>query len=123
MASARPARLLAERYLKRLAQLERTRARVERLYASHRIGLREIEHIYGSLLMAAITGFEALLEELFLGLLVGRLAGRLRAHPRVQVKSDLVARELVLEGRSYVDWLPYDRWVNPRAERYFRGGL
>lgn len=36
-------------------------------------------------------------------------------------KSHSVARDIVLGGRAYVDWLPY-QFTDKRAEAFFRGG-
>lgn len=68
--------------------------------------------------------FEAFLEDLFVGLLVdgqGVASSRPDVHPRVTVRSYLVARELVMARRSYLNWLPYSE-TKDRASIFFAGG-
>lgn len=78
--------------------------------------------LYEAGFLAAVSSFEALVEELFVGLLVGQLKPSLGdVQPRAAFRSHLVAREFVLAGRNYADWLPYDR-TEDRARVFFRGG-
>jgi hypothetical protein len=56
-----------------LKSLEWTRTKMERLLSEGAIVRRDIEKVYKGLYLDAITSFEGLVEELFLGLLVGRL--------------------------------------------------
>jgi hypothetical protein len=69
-----------------------------------------------------VTSFEALLEELFVGLLTGGISPGAKIHPRVTFQSHAVARDVMLGGRAYVDWLPY-HFTDNRADAFFRGGV
>jgi len=62
------------------------------------------------------------MEELFLGLLTGGIAAGPRTHPRVTFRSAAIARDVMLGGKAYVDWLPYHH-TEKRASAFFRGGL
>jgi hypothetical protein len=72
--------------------------------------------------MRAITTLEAFLEELFFLAVLGRSDhSKSRALPRAEFQSRAVLSEFVLEGRDYVDWLPY-RATENRALVYLRQG-
>jgi hypothetical protein len=80
--------------------------------------------MYEGLFLSVFTAFEGFLEELFVGLLVadgGLTAAGGAVVPRLTVRSHLVAREMVLSGRNYVEWLPFSRTME-RAALFFRGG-
>jgi hypothetical protein len=117
----RSAHSIADALVLRLSSLGQTRDKVEALYSQGLVAKRDVEHVYGSLFITAVASFEALLEELFLGLLSGRLVGRATIRPRVSVSSDRVARNVVYGGRPYFDWLPY-RNTTDRADIFFVGG-
>jgi hypothetical protein len=112
---------LADDFVRGLSALERTRKEVEKLYSRGELTRRATEHIYGAVFLNTVTSFERLIEELFLGLLVGRLRARSNIRPRLTFKSSLVAREVVLGGKPYLDWFPYE-WTQKRAEAFFTGG-
>jgi len=97
---------------------------METLYEKGVIAHRDIEQVYEGLFMNAIASLENWIENLFFGLLTGRIK-----HPaslvssRVSIKSNQIAREVTFGGRSYVDWLPYQKYTVNRAEVFFRQGL
>jgi hypothetical protein len=62
-----------------------------------------------------------LLEDLFVGLLTGALTSAPNVRPRVTFRSPAVARDVILGGKAYVDWLPYG-YTEKRAEAFFRAG-
>jgi len=62
------------------------------------------------------------MEELFLGLLTGGIVAGPRIHPRVTFRSAAIARDVMLGGKAYADWLPYHH-TEKRANAFFRGGL
>ena len=118
---ARAPSTAAETFVSRLRSLEYTRRKVEGLFAQSLVARRDVEHVYGSIFLAIVTSFEGLIEELFLGLLTRRYSAPAGVHPRVIFRSDRVAREVVFEGRNYINWFPYNE-TEARAERFFRGG-
>jgi hypothetical protein len=85
------------------------------------ISRHDVTLFYEGILLRTVTSLEGLMEDLFVGLLAGGIAPGPRVHPRVSFKSQLVARDVMLGGRAYVDWLPY-HFTDKRAEAFFRGG-
>ena len=73
----------------------------------------------------AYLDFYVLLEEqveyLFYGLLMGRLTAT-GVRPKVQIRSEAVAKQLVLGGGRYVSWLPIRRTMD-RADVYLASGF
>lgn len=61
------------------------------------------------------------MEELFVGLLSGGIVPARNVRPRVTFRSPAVARDVMLGGRAYVDWLPY-HYTDKRADAFFRAG-
>lgn len=87
-----------------------------------RFGRRDLERVYGAIFLTAVSAFEALLEELFLGLL-GRTIGPSRnVRPRAVFRSTVAVRRIVFAGRNYADWLPYNKYTSPRAKLFFAEG-
>jgi len=83
---------------------------------------RDIEQIYKGLYIDAVCSFENFLEDLFIGLLVGRYTPSSRhIVPRVKFTSPIIARDVILSGKRYVDWLPYNLTME-RAKAFFRNG-
>jgi len=64
---------LSNRFAKRAHDLELTRAKAENLLLANSINVADIEQVYAGLFLDIFTEFEALIEDLFLGLLMGRL--------------------------------------------------
>ena len=117
-----PSSILSDEFVRRLKSLEQTRKEVESLCRRGELTRRATEQVYGAILLNTVTSFEELIESLFLGLLDGTLRPRTGVRPRMTFKSSVVAREVVLGGRSYVDWFPYTRFTEKRAGAFFTGG-
>jgi hypothetical protein len=105
--------------------LERTRANVESLVKGDLLSHDAADRMYEALFISAHVSVETFLEDLFVGLLVqgyGVISSRVDVVARVHVRSYRIARELINgAGRSYVDWLPYERTID-LAKLFFRGG-
>ena len=113
----------ASKFISHLRYIEPTRTKMETFMSKGIIVRRDIEQIYKGLYLEAFCSFERFIEDLFIGLLVGRLAHTSpQVIPRVTFKSDIIARDVVLGGKRYVDWLPYDHMAE-RARAFFRNGL
>lgn len=112
---------LADAYIARLRGFDRARTKIERLLMDQHITRQEACLFYEGLFLRTVTTFEGLLEELFVGLLAGGLRLSRNVHPRVTFQSHSVARDVMLGGRAFVDWLPYTH-TEKRAEAFFRGG-
>lgn len=119
----KPAIAFVNSYIGHLNYLNKTRSSMELLLSKGIIVRRDIEQVYTGLYIDAITSLENFIENLFIGLLVERIEPpSSQIIPRVTFKSDAVAKDIVLGGRNYVDWFPYDR-TEKRAEAFFRNGL
>lgn len=114
--------MLAARLAGHFRHLEVIRRRCERVFANGDLTRHDIEYVYMSLFLDAVVSFERFIEDLFVGYLSGRLRPRGRVISRVSFRSDAVARDVVLGGRQYVDWVPYEQYTIKRAEAFFRGG-
>jgi len=119
-----PSSALADQFYRRLRALDATRRRVEQLFANGSVSRRDVERVYEALFLNAVALFEDFLETLFVGLLVdqqGLTSGHADVNPRATVRSYVVARELVMGGRKYLNWLPYSE-TKDRARVFFTGG-
>ena len=115
---------LANDFNSYIKSLERTRQKIESLFDQGDLSRREIEQIYGSLFLNAVIMFESFIENMFLGLITNRFKIKTsKIVPRVRFKSAVVARDFVLSGKRYVDWLPYDAETGKRSRIFFRNGM
>lgn len=105
---------------RKLATLDRIRDKQESNFIRHQIGVRDIEEVYGAIFLNAIASFEGYLEELFIDLLVGRIR-KIHCNVRIDIKSDLVAREVIFRDKRYFNWLPYSN-TKEAAGIFFTGG-
>jgi hypothetical protein len=89
--------------------LENMRKKQECLLQNKHISLADIEQLYVALLIEAVVAFEAFIEELFYGLLTRKIKPQNHnVNVRVSIKSSLVAQQIVLRERKYIDWLPFE---------------
>ncbi len=120
---AKQANTLSLDLISHLRRLNSTRKKLEKLFTSGEITRLDIEQVYIGLYLDAIVSFERFIEQYFISLLVaGRLIAPPNTIPRVTFASSIVARDVILGGKSYVDWLPY-KFTENRAEAFFRSGL
>jgi hypothetical protein len=120
---AKLAKRLHEDFEIRLISIEATRSKMEELFFNHSIEVSDIEHVYAGLFMELFTDFEALIENLFFGLLQGSLFSR--AYPiikKLNISPISEIEKIVFGGKSYVNWLPYNEHILPRAKLYFENG-
>jgi len=117
----RPATAISDDFTARLRMFERARAKLERLLVSGHVTRHDVNLFYEGIFLRTVTSFEALMEELFVGLLTGGITPGRNVHPRVTFRSAAVARDVILGGKAYVDWLPY-HYTDKRASAFFRGG-
>lgn len=118
----RPAPTFSDAFTARLQTFERSRAKIERLLLNGHVTRQDINLFYEGIFLRTVTSFENLIEELFIGFLTGRITPAQTVQPRVNFRSSAVARDVVLGGRAYVDWLPYE-YTEKRADAFFRAGL
>lgn len=83
---------------------------------------KDILRVYSGAYLGFYNCVEQAVEELFVGLVTGRVMHARKVRPLLTVKSDLAARRIIAAGRSYADWLPFDKNTRPRAKAFFVGG-
>jgi hypothetical protein len=114
---------LAREFSKTLAQLDKTRVKVEDLFTKGLLDRDDAEAVYAGLYLEAFTSFEALVERLFLGIFDGSIVSvtqpavrKFRVTPKAQ------ARDVVFAHKTYVDWLPVQDHLLPRARKFLDSG-
>jgi len=117
----RPSIAISDDFTARLRRFERSRAKLERLLLRGHVKRHDVSLFYEGIFLRTVTSFESLMEELFVGLLSGGIVPRHNVRPRVTFRSAAIARDVMLGGKAYVDWLPY-RHTENRASAFFRGG-
>ena len=117
----RPTTAISDDFANRLRRFERSRAKLEQLLLSGHVKRHDVSLFYEGIFLRTVTSFESLMEELFLGLLTGGIKPGRNVHPRVTFQSVVIARDVMLGGKAYVDWLPYHH-TEKRANAFFRGG-
>lgn len=113
---------LATAYSARLLALEGTRSKVETLFSRAELSVDDLEQVYAGLFITAFTEFESLLEGLFFGLVNGTHTSSVASTARrVEIVPGTLTREIVFEGRKYLDWLPLEK-THQRAKRFLNHG-
>lgn len=103
--------------------LGNTRSTMETLLQQGQIRQADIEQVYVGLYLDLFTEFEAMLENLFLGLLAGSLYSRsFSVQRQAKIQPVSMTRQVVFMGRQYLNWLPYKDQTIRRAKLYFRDG-
>jgi hypothetical protein len=106
----------------RVIKLDRTRDRVEKLYISKKIIKFDVEQIYSGLYLDAFVSLERFVEDLFIGYLTGKVvAATKQVKSRVTFGNHQIAKDVLLSGKRYLDWLPYST-TKERANIFFHGG-
>jgi len=116
-------RNLHQLFESQVQSIESTRSKMELLFLTSQINNSDIEHVYAGLFMELFTNFEALVEELFFGILSGALYTR--TYPIVKISKITPITELksvVFGGKPYENWLPYKEHTLKRAKRFVNNG-
>ena len=112
---------LAQGYVISVKSLETTRCKVEDLLHRGELNVSDTEQVYAGLFLNVFTEFEALIENVFLGILSGTHAST-TSKRRVKIIPTSLTREILFEGRPYLDWLPLDKHTHKRAKRFLDNG-
>ena len=119
----KPTKSIVKVFSQRILNLEATRSRTESALSAGAILLDDVTQAYTGLFLEVFTEFEALLEDLFLGLLSGLLYSLTHPIKRlVIIKPVSKVPDVIFGGRSYLDWLPYPEYTLRRAKMYFEDG-
>lgn len=116
-----PISKLAQDYAVSIQSLEGTRRKVEDLLHRGELSASDTEQVYAGLFLSAFTEFEALIEDVFLGILSGTHSSTLSKR-RVKIIPTSLTREILFEGKNYLDWLPMEKHTLKRAERFLKSG-
>jgi len=109
---------LQGRYIK----LDRTSAKVNKLHAVGKISAFDVEQIYSGIYLDAFVSLERFIEDLFLGYVSGQVTLPTKAaKPLVTISPSSKAKEVMLGGKNFLDWIPYDANTKKRAQIYFNG--
>lgn len=109
-------------FQKRLIRLNATREKVEQLHKANQILKFDVEQIYSGLFLDAFVSFERYIEELFIGYLSGRItAVSAKVQTNIVFRTNQLVIDVLLSGKSYVDWIPYDQTLK-RADIFFKNG-
>jgi len=113
---------LASEFIQDIGALEVTRHKMESLLSNGHINETDIVQFYNGLYLNLFVEFERLLDELFFGLLSGDISTSLPVVRIVPPISSDLARSILLIGKNYLDWLPYENTLE-RAKVFFRDGM
>jgi hypothetical protein len=114
---------ISKAFSTKLALLESTRVKVERLLPSGNLSKDDVEIVYAGLFLDAFTGFESLIEGLFIGLFDGSLKSKGQPVTRLlRVFPKSAARAVVFGGKEYTEWLPFENGALRHAKLYFSDG-
>src|ERR1035441_8176133 len=97
---------------------------MERLYRTDRIALRDLHSVYEALFIRAVTSFEVFLQEQFVSVMNGKAAyKKVRGvSARMITDSADALTDILLQGRPFLTWLPYEEHTHKRALLYLKDG-
>lgn len=117
----KPAPELRTKLINKFKRLNYTRKKIDSLYDKNLIVNRDIDFVYDSLFLSAVSYFENFIEELFIELSCDNYSGSSTTKQTQIFPNKPLARKIIFSGKKYVDWFPYDRTTN-RAKIFFRNG-
>jgi hypothetical protein len=112
---------LALTFVHAVDRLEACCTRAEGLRVARRLSVTDVELIYESAFLNAVSRFEGLLSELLEEFVCGKHKARNGHFSMVSVRSRETYRTLVRGGREYVDLLPISNCIDV-AERFLNAG-
>lgn len=119
----RQAKYLCLKFKKRSSELDAIRVKMESLLRSGALDAIDVEEVYSGLFLDIFTDFEALIENLFFGLVSRELHTVVNpVNRKIIIRPISMIRDVVFAGKPYLDWLPYDERTIPRAKRFFQNG-
>lgn len=96
---------------------------MERLYRTNRIALRDLHSVYEAMFIRAVTSFEVFLQDQFIAIMNGNVTYQKVRGVSVRMKAmpSSALPEILLQGRPYLTWLPYEH-TDKRALIYLKEG-
>jgi hypothetical protein len=95
--------------------------RVDNLHTRQRLPVTEVELVYESAFLNAVSRFEGLLSDLLDEFVCGKHQSTRGNRPLLTVRSRAAFRAILRGDRPYVDLMPYDQCLKI-AERFIAGG-
>ena len=103
--------------------LNKIREKQENLFNKNLIFRRDIEEVYSAIYIDVLVSLEALIEDLFIGLLTGQISSRhIKTKAKINVKTTKIARDIVYHSRNYFNWLPYENTERYAMIFFYKGG-
>ena len=118
--AARPATVVSEKIAREALRTSEYLGRVLAAKAAGSLRDRDVERAFQGAYLEFYVLLEEQLEYLFYGLLMGRLLIQ-GTRPKVTIKSENTAKQLVLGAKAYADWLPVRHTID-RAAVFFHSG-
>jgi hypothetical protein len=118
---AKPAKTVAESLTKTARGTQGYLDRLEQLHKAGALTQRDVTRAYEGAFLRYYTDLERHLERLFMGLLMSRFAVTGNSRSLVQIRSEQVARQVLIGERNYVDWLPIQKTTD-RAKTFLSRG-
>lgn len=116
---SKPTSVIADACARRASYLVGYTARV----ASRCPSEADRNQIFAGAYVSYVAFFEQQLEELFVGLVTGALTHpNAGVRPVVTIPNRSAAKSVIMAGRSYVDWLPYEQHTKRRAPAFLVAG-
>ena len=112
---------LGREFQRRLTRLGETVSRIDQTLASGAVRQADVGHVYEATFVAAVAEFEATLEEILIEAVCGRRPLRRGRYPLLAPKSRGSFRAIVLQGRQYVEMIPFGRALD-LAAMYLKDG-
>ncbi|QUS60310.1 hypothetical protein [Synechocystis sp. PCC 7338] len=120
----RKANKLLDDFKQKVRSKELVRCKMEELLVSQNIKETDILFIYDGLFLNLFTDFEKFIEDLFFGLIKGSIyieGKSISSIRKVKISPQEEIELVVLSGKDYLDWLPYDH-TKKRAEIFLNDG-
>lgn len=119
----KPINKLADEFINKTKACESTRKKIEAIFLSGTLSIADVEQVYAGLFLDIFTEFEALIEDLFIGLLTGKLYIPSSKNPRkLKIVPASSTFDVLSNGKKYLDWMPYKEQTKKRADRFFTDG-
>lgn len=118
--AAKPASIVSSRVARHALATSQYLQRVLAARSAGTLRARDVDRAFQGAYLEFYVTLEEEVEYLFYGLLMGRLVNR-GTRAKVVVRSESTAKQIVLGGKEYADWLPIRRTID-RAETFFYGG-
>lgn len=110
------------RFVRRAATLSRVRDSSQMAYDHGHLKQADLDHVFESTFLTAVSSFEEFFEELFISAVLGA-SGIDRVQPRTQFPNVAVAWDVLLanSNRGYLEWLSFEQLL-ARADAFLLGG-